>query len=409
MEPVPAAEIISRQNYLQELLPEAGLELALIRQAADLYYYSGVIVDGFLALGPVGEAVLLIRRPQHRYEEALLPFPVAYYRDLRDVPAILSQLDLGHHGAIGVELDVMPAALYRRLQEHIFPQRPFRDLSPLIRRQRQVKSPYEIRQIQRAALILDEVLEAAADLITPGQTELELAAALEYRLRLAGHQGLVRTRTWNLEMFFGHIISGPEGIQAAYVETPSGGAGFSHGFPQGAGTKRHGFPQGAGTKRLQPGEPISIDLAACINGYIADATRLYVLGDLPAAAWQAVSLVEDLFALFTREARPGVVPAELFQRLTAAVEAAGMSEYFMGLGRDRVPFVGHGVGLELDEFPIIGGKFSWPLAADMVVAFEPKFFLPGIGMVGFEDTGRITPTGVEWLTKTSPHVHRLNP
>ncbi len=396
MQPVPKAEIGERQRFFQELMPEAGVELALIRQAADLYYYSGVIVDGFLALGPVGEPVLLIRRPQHRHEDQDLPYPVAYYKDLRDIPAILAQLGLGQHGAIGVEMDVMPAALYRRLREQIFPQRPFQDLSPLIRRQRMIKSPYELAQIRRAAQILDEVLAAAAEVITPDRTELELAADLEYRLRLAGHQGLVRTRTWNLEMFFGHILSGPAGLQAAYVETPSGGSGFSH-----------GFPQGAGTKRFAAGEPISVDLAACVNGYIADATRLYVLGDLPAEAWRAVELAEELFVIFSREARPGVVPAELYQHLLGEVKKAGRLDQFMGLGQDRVPFVGHGVGLELDEFPIIGARFTWPLATDMVLAFEPKFFLPDIGMVGFEDTGRITPDGVVWLTQARRHVFRL--
>lgn len=397
MEPVPVEEIRARQRYLQELLPEAGVELALIRQAADLYYYSGIIVDGFLALGPVGEAVLLIRRPRHRYENQALPYPVAYYQDLRDIPTILSQLDLGHQGVIGVEMDVMPAVLWRRLQEQIFPHRPFQDISGLIRRQRMIKSPYEIDQIRRAAKMLDDVLEAAATVITPGLTELELAADLEYRLRLASHQGLVRTRTWNLEMFFGHILSGPTGMQAAYVETPSGGSGFSH-----------GFPQGAGTKRFAPGEPISVDLAACSNGYIADATRLYVIGDLPGEAWRAVELIEHLFSLFTREARSGVVPAELYQLLLAEVKKAGRLDQFMGVGQDRVAFVGHGVGLELDEFPIIGARFSWPLATDVVLAFEPKFFLPDIGMVGFEDTGRITPEGVEWLTRAKRQVCRLS-
>ena len=284
MEPVPVAEILTRQATFQELLAAAGIDLALIRQTADLYYYSGIIVDGFLALSPNSEPLLLVRRPQHRVQELELPFPMALYRDIKDLPAILSQLGLGHYGAIGVELDVMPAALYRRFQEKLFPQRPLLDLSNLIRRQRMVKSPYEIAQIRRAAHILDDALVGAAALIKTGLTELELAAELEYRLRLAGHQGLVRTRTWNLEMFFGHVLSGAAGAQAAYVDTPSGGTGFSH-----------GFPQGAGTKPLAPGEPISVDIAACVNGYIADETRMYVIGDLPDTAWQALDLVAKLF------------------------------------------------------------------------------------------------------------------
>ncbi len=396
MEPVPAAEILTRQSSLQAHLAAAGIELALIRQAADLYYYSGVIVDGFLAVGAGGEPLLLVRRPRHRIQDLELPFPLAFYRDIKEIPAIISQLGLGHYGAVGLELDVMPAALYRRVQEKLFPHRPLLDLTPLIRRQRMVKSPYEIAQIRRAARILDDALSAAAAIIKPGLTELELAAELEYRLRLAGHQGLVRTRTWNLEMFFGHVLSGPAGVQAAYVDTPSGGTGFSH-----------GFPQGAGTKPLAPGEPVSVDLAACVNGYIADETRLYVIGDLPAEAWQALKLVDRLFSIYEAEARPGVLPADLYERLLAEVASAGRQHQFMGLGQDRVAFLGHGVGLELDEFPIIGPRFPYPLAADMVIALEPKFFLPDIGMVGFEDTGRLTPDGVEWLTQNPRRVWRL--
>ena len=396
MEPVPASEILTRQANFQQLLADNAIDLALIRQAADLYYYSGIIVDGFLALGPDGEPLLLVRRPQHRLQEQELPYPLAFYRDIKEIPAILSQLGLGHYGAIGVEMDVMPAALYRRLQEKLFPQRPILDLAPLIRWQRMVKSPYEINQIRRAAHILDEALAAAAGVIRPGLTELELAAELEYRLRLAGHQGLVRTRTWNLEMFFGHILSGPAGNQAAYVETPSGGTGFSH-----------GFPQGAGTKPLAPGEPVSVDIAACVNGYIADETRMYVIGDLPPAAWQALDLVAEIFAIYEAQARPGVMPADLYSTILAEVTAAGLQDCFMGLGKDQVAFLGHGVGLELDEFPIIGPRFPYPLAADMVIAFEPKFFLPDIGMVGFEDTGLITPEGVQWLTQNPRRVWQI--
>jgi Xaa-Pro dipeptidase len=398
MEPVPAPEILNRQAGLQQQLSQAGISLALIRQAADLYYYTGVVVDGFLALGPAGEVILLVRRPQGRIQAQDLPFPVAFIRDIKEVPAFLEKFGLAPQGAIGIEQDVMPAALFLRLQDKIFPGRPLVDISATIRRQRMLKSPYELAQIRRAAGILDDTLEYAATIIRTGLTELELAAGLEYHLRLAGHQGLVRTRTWNLEMFFGHVLSGASGIQAAYVDTPSGGSGFSH-----------GFPQGAGAKALAPHEPISVDLAACVNGYVADQTRMYVMGDLPPAAWQALELVEELFALYEAQARPGVLVADLYERLLAEVDAAGRREQFMGWGKDQVTYVGHGVGLELDEFPIIGARFPYPLETDMVIAFEPKFFLPDIGMVGFEDTGRITPEGVEWLTRCPRRVHWLAP
>ncbi len=245
-----------------------------------------------------------------------------------------------------------------------------------------VKSAYELAQLRRAAAILDQVHEQVPALLKPGMSELEVSAALEYRLRLLGHQGLVRVRNWDLEVFYGHVLSGVSGLLAAYTDTPSGGPGFSA-----------AFPQGPSLKKLAPGEPISIDLAACVNGYVVDMTRMYALGSLPSRAWEAWEAVEELYRLFTAAARPGVSPGEIFHLLWDAVRARGLEDFFMGLGPDRVSFLAHGVGLELDEYPFITARFPYPLEADMVLAFEPKFFLPEIGMIGQEDTGRITPAG----------------
>ena len=159
-------------------------------------------------------------------------------------------------------------------------------------------------------------------------------------------------------------------------------------------------------KKLAPGEPISIDLVACINGYLVDMTRTYALGSLPARAWEAWRAVQEIYQTFEQEARPGVMPGQLYHRIWDLVRARGLADFFMGPGPDRVGFLGHGVGLELDEFPFITARFPFPLAENMVLAFEPKFFLPEIGMVGLEDTGRITATGVEWLTN-SPRELRI--
>lgn len=387
MEPVPVLEITSRVAGLQKELAPADISLALIRQAADLYYYTGLLADGFLAVAAAGEPLLLVRRPRHRLMGLTPAWPLAFYRDQKEIPALLAQNGLAPEGTVGLELDVMPAALYRRLKKQIFPQHPIRDLSPLIRRQRMVKSPYEIQQLRRAAAILDQALELAPELIKPGVTELEVAAALEYRLRLLGHQGLIRLRNRDLEMFYGHVLSGTSGLQAAYTDTPSGGHGFSP-----------AFPQGASLKKLAPGEPISIDFGACVNGYVVDMTRMYALKSLPPRAWEVFRVVEELYRIYAAEARPGVIPGDLYRRLLKEVRTQGLEENFMGYGPDRVSFLAHGVGLELDEYPLLTARFPYPLEADMVLAFEPKFFLPQIGMIGLEDTGRITPAGVEWLT-----------
>ncbi len=392
MEPVPVPEITARVAALQEGLAREGVALAMIRQTADLYYYTGTLADGWLAVSPAVEPLLLVRRPQYRLQEAAPPWPLAFYGDLKEIPPLLAGRGFAAEGPLGLELDVMPVAFFQRFQK-LFPQRASKDISPLIRRQRMIKSAYEIEQLRRAAQSLDQALAEVPSLLKPGAREMEVAANLEYRLRLLGHQGLVRIRTWNLELFYGHVLSGLSGVQAAYTDTPSGGPGFSP-----------AFPQGAGNKKLAPGEPISIDLFGCFNGYVVDQTRMYAIKSLPPEAWNAFLAIEDLYRFFEDLARPGAMAGDIYQRLWQAVKDRGYEEDFMGQGPDRVSFLGHGLGLEADEFPLLTARFPYPLAADMVLAFEPKIFLPGIGMIGLEDTGRITPQGVEWLTITPREV-----
>ena len=389
IEQVPVTELTARTTALQEALAEQNLALALIRQNADLFYYAGTLVDGFLAVAPQGGPLLLVRRPQHRAAAAPSAWPQRFYKEIKELPEILEGAGLKPAGAVGLEMDVIPAAFYQRVQEQVFPRHPIRDISPLIRKQRMVKSVYEMRQLRRAAAIQDRAYEQVPELLRPGISELELSAALEYRLRLLGHQGMIRVRNWGLEIHYGHVLSGTAGLHLSYTDTPSGGLGFSP-----------AFPQGPSLKRLAPGEPISIDLAACVNGYMVDMTRMYALGSLPARAWEAWGAVQELHETFRQEARPGVTLGRLFHRLWDLVRARDLQDYFMGSGPDRVGFLGHGVGLELDEYPFISAHFPYPLAENMVLAFEPKFFLPEIGMVGLEDTGVITPDGVEWLTSS---------
>jgi Xaa-Pro dipeptidase len=395
-ETVPREEIALRIARFQELLQDHGIGMALIRQHADLYYYTGTVADGFLAVPVEGAPKFLVRRPQERLARGEIPWDLVFYSDFGEIPALLEDLAVSRAGPLGLELDVLPASLYLRFQTKLFPQTPLTDISHLIRRQRMVKSAFEIGQIGRAAAILDESFEAVPELLRPGLTELELSAALEYRLRLLGHQGLIRLRNTNLEMFFGHVLSGHAGLELAYIDTPSGGLGFSP-----------AFPQGPSHKPLASHEPVTVDLGACVNGYVADMTRLFVLGDLPAEAWRAYDLTLELFHCFETEARPGVKPGDLYQKLWDLVETAGFSDFFMGRGLERVSFVAHGVGLELDEFPFITARFPFPLEADMVVAFEPKFFLPDVGLIGLEDTGRLTADGIEWLTRAPRQVIKV--
>jgi Xaa-Pro aminopeptidase len=84
--------------------------------------------------------------------------------------------------------------------------------------------------------------------------------------------------------------------------------------------------------------------------------------------------------------RPGAVPSQLWERARARAEEAGLGDGFMGPPGDQARFVGHGVGLELDELPVLAPGARMTLEVGQVIAVEPKFVLPGIGGVGIEKT-----------------------
>jgi Xaa-Pro aminopeptidase len=103
-------------------------------------------------------------------------------------------------------------------------------------------------------------------------------------------------------------------------------------------------------------------------------------------------------------ATPGTPSGDLY---TAAVEMAhqrGLGDNFMGVGDDRIRFIGHGVGLELDEFPFLAEGQQTELKAGMVVALEPKLIFPGKGVVGIENTHVVTPDGLEQLTHADQQI-----
>jgi len=102
---------------------------------------------------------------------------------------------------------------------------------------------------------------------------------------------------------------------------------------------------------------------------------------------------------------PGAVPSEIFEEVyRTEVVARGFEENFMGYGSNRVPFLGHGIGLVIDEFPAIARKIDVPIEKNMVLAVEPKKGLQDMGLVGVENTFLVTEQGGEKLTLGSDEI-----
>lgn len=376
----------ARVRRLQEKMLERRIDGVLIKQNADLFYFSGTTQDAYLFIPLRDRPILMVRRnPVRAGQESTLD-RIVPLESSTGILRIINDYGLPVPEVMGLELDVCPVKFYLRIRE-LFSKTTLVDISSSIREIRSVKSPEEIAFMREAALQLDGVIRQVPELLCRGMTELELASEVEYRLRRSGHQGFMRMRAWNQELFFGHILSGPAGAEPSYFLGATGGIGVSS-----------AFGQGASKRRISKGEPVSIDMGGCINGYMIDQTRMFSIGEFPSDLKKAYDAVRGIHHSLREEIKPGRTCGDVYESACRKAASYGYGEYFMGYGSSKMPFIGHGIGLEVDELPVLSYKNPMVLEAGMTVAVEPKLIFPGIGHVGIEDTYVITPDGLEPLT-----------
>ena len=387
----PAAELAGRIAGLQAGLAARGLDAALLQQNADLFYYAGTVQQSFLYVPAEGEATLFVRKvaERARAESALgaiveLPSP-------KDLPQLIAERYGALPARLGLELDVLPVIHFRRLEE-LLPEAAFEDVGRDIVRQRAVKSAWEVERIRAAAAVADEVSRLIPGLLEVGLTEVAFAGRVEAEARRLGHEGYIRMRGFNQEMFYGQLLTGVSGSVSSYLDTPLAGTGLSP-----------SIAQGASFRRIGRGEPVLFDFVPVRDGYMADFSRTYSLGVLGAELLRAHDAALRAQEAATRAARPGAACRAVWEAARAAAADAGLAGGFMGHGAGQVPYVGHGIGIELDELPVLTGS-GLELEPGMVFALEPKFVLPGVGAVGIENTWVVTGDGVERLTLAADAV-----
>lgn len=381
---IPISELNRRRDALQEKLRQQSVDGALLAQQMSMYYFTGTMQCQYVYVPAEGEVLGLVRRNMGRAREetdlTLLQLP-----GFSKIPGLLGKRPL----RLGLELDILPAALYLRFAG-LFSGAEIVDISTAAREVRQFKSTYELELLGQAARMVDEMNRRVPELLEEGKEELALAAEVEALLRKLGHQGVTRMRGFNQEMFYGHILSGESGGVASFLDSPTGGMGLS---PV--------QPQSAGRKKLSRNEPITVDYAGIYQGYTVDQTRLYSIGPLPERLVYAFNVALEVQARVCELLQPGRSGNEIFEVAAAVAARAGLAEYFMGFGDTQAKFVGHGVGLEFDEFPVLAKGSPHLLAENYVVAVEPKFIFPGLGVVGVENTWLVTKDG-PWKISLTP-------
>lgn len=384
----PKDELDRRIGKFQAVMAARGLGGALIVQTADLYYFSGTAQNAHLYIPAEGQPVLMVRKSFTRAREESPLETVVHLTSIKKLPEILAETGHDISGVLGLEMDVLPTAIYM-LYQKVFTGTQFVDVSPLIRQTRQLKSEYEIELLRVSGRKMNEVFQAIPNMIREGMTEIELASKVEEMARAAGHMGYISLRAFNQAPFFGQLMSGWTGAVPSAFDGATGGPGLTP-F----------FPQGGGYKTIARGEPILIDYVGIWDGYIIDETRIYSLGPLPDKLVQAMETALQIQAAVIERLKPGVNGSDLHQLALDMAQTAGLAGNFMGYGNDQARFIGHGVGLELDELPVIAKGLDTIMEAGMVFALEPKFVFPGEGVVGIENTFALHDSGVEKLTIT---------
>ena len=383
----PREELAQRTARFQHYLTDAGLDGALILQNTDLFYLAGTIQQAHLYVPASGAPVLMVRKSLARARAESALEQIVALKSPRQIAGILEAHGHPLPARLGMELDVIPAALYLQYQQ-IFTDAALEDVSHGLRQVRAVKSAHELALMREAARQADAVAGSVRDILREGMTEVELAGRVEAEARRRGHQGIVRMRMFGGELFYGHLLAGPPAAVPSYLASPTGGAGVSP-----------AVAQGAGFDRIKPGEPILLDYVFAWQGYIADHTRIFALGELPLDLLQAHQAMLDLQDMIRRQARPGVPAGALYDTAVTWAADNGWGDWFMGADAQRIRFIGHGVGLELDEYPFLAKGQEMPLEEGMTVALEPKLIIPGRGVVGIENTHLVTAEGLAPLTR----------
>lgn len=395
MELIPKGEIEGRIERLQSCLMKEKVDACLIIQNVDLFYFSGTIQRSYLFIPSEGEPLLMVQKDIDRAKKESPLRHILRIERPKAISPILNQY--GGLKRIGLEGDVLPVNHFRQL-EKIFPSSEFVDISKLIKQVRMIKSPYEMNQLRQSAKILDEVFEYAKKVIKIGMTEIDVESCLITLGRKRGHQGITRMRAWNQDMVNASVLSGNSGSVLTHLDVSVIGPGISP-----------AFPQGSSFNLIHKDTPIQIDFSIAYNGYITDAARTYVVGRLPKKLMDAYKVALEIRHEMERLARPGIPCSHLYRHSSKIARERGLEDHFIGTKKDQAPFVGHGIGLEIDEFPLIAKGFTQPLQMGMVFAFEPKFIFPGIGVIALEDDYVVTERGVEKLTYAEDRIITIHP
>ncbi|MHA2092689.1 MAG: M24 family metallopeptidase [Candidatus Kariarchaeaceae archaeon] len=380
---VPEKEIKPRIVNLRSRMAETDIDGFLLFSTVETFYYSGIGLDSAIFIPKEGEPTHLVKRNINLAQEYSA---INNIQDFGRFSRIFSTLKIKDHSKIAVELDILPFS-YVKVLESTGNNIVLVNGSDDLRNKRSIKSNYEISQISQAATLVDSSFDYCTEIASPEMREIDLAAKLDHWLLKNGHQGYISTRSFNSALLNYSYVIGKSSSTLNIHFTPISGWGLSLKFPYGPSTKKLGK------------DPFFVDTCGNKNGYISDTTRTFVFGGFDPATKEKLESLIEIKSYLKRVLKPKADLGVIYGESMSLAKELGIYDNFMGESRDKVAFLGHGVGLELDELPILYSKGS-KLMDGNVLACEPKYIEERKLILGIEDTLAITESGSRLLSKS---------
>lgn len=385
------AEFQLRYDKVSEAMTSENCDALLLQSSTNLFYLSGCVFRGYILLLLGKNPVWFMIPPSIAPEDAKNVFTI---HKPEMIPGWMAEHGFPIPEKIGLEFDDLLYSEIERLKT-LFPDAEIKNASRIMRNCRMIKTDYEIKKIREDGIHQARAYSQVPHCYKGEMTDLELQIEVERVLRLEGCLGYLRAAGSRMELNLGSVIAGENADVASPYDFSMGGAGTDP-----------SLPVGADGKTIKPGTTVMLDMNGGFNGYQSDMTRTWYLESVSELAVKAHECSRSILRELEKISLPGTPISELYKRAVEIAEAEGLSDYFMG-HKNKVKFIGHGIGIELNEQPVVMERNHQPLQNNMTIALEPKFVIPHVGAVGVENTYRVTNAGLENLTVFPEELQEL--
>ena len=369
-----------RIKKVRSAVREMGMDGCLLSVDVHLYYLTGKVFNGYYYLPVEGKPYCFVKRPNNLSGEQTV-----LIRKPEQIADFFLSEGMPFPRKLLLETDEIPYNECVRLQT-LFQMPAIGNATTLMRQVRTIKTPWEIARLRLSARQHAKAYAEIPSCYRPGMTDIEFQIEIERQMRLNGSIGIFHAFGLNMNIFMGSVLTGSNAGAASPCDFALGGNGQT---PL--------SPVGADGTLLKEGMAVMVDMAGNFTPYMTDMTRVFSIGKLPEIAYRAHQASLDIQEEIMQVACPGYPCAALYHQAMAIVEKEGLTDYYMGIGQ-QAKFVGHGIGLQINEPPVLTPRSEEVLLPDMAFALEPKFVIPDVGAVGIENSFLVTETGIEKLT-----------